>query len=664
MAIWTSEIKELERLYESLKDQLPNLEKELERLIKADDENMILLYSRRCLEVIITDLCESELKRPRKTEPLKGIIDKLHKEEKVPANIITSMDHLNSLSAYGAHPKDFDPEQLKPVLNNLNITIKWYLKYKETYIDFKVNPTEEIKHKIKNTGDVKKDITISRKRLAGILGGSIGIIASVFAVLYFSNIIGDSEQTKELEKSIAVLPFVNDSPDQENTYFINGIMEEMLNNLQKIKDFRVLSRTSTDQYRGTIKPPIPKIAKDLGVNYIVEGSGQKYGNTFRLRVQLIAAKKEKHLWGDAFEKEIKETKDIFKIQSQVAQAIASELLANITLEEKQLIENVPTKNIEAYDLYLQGRYFWDLGGRDNLNKSIEFYQKALKIDQDYALAYSGLAASYTKYAFTGLSPRRDVMPQAKSAAMNALKIDSTLGEAHAELALTRAINDWDWTESEKGFKRAIELNPNYAGGHIRYAWLLAVVGRLDEGIQEAKRAHELDPLSVDIWLYYGWNYYVARDYDSAIEEYRKILDLFPNEGSAHTWIAMALLQKGLHNEAIEECSKNESGPSRNWKHGYIYGIAGKREKALDILNYYLDLSKKEFVWPTNIVFIYIGLGEKDKAFEWLEKTYKEHEAYLDLLQVEPMYDPLRSDPRFKDLLKKMNFPDQNKSDNL
>ncbi|MCX6261620.1 MAG: tetratricopeptide repeat protein, partial [Bacteroidia bacterium] len=654
MSIWSAEIKELEKLYGSLKGQLPDLEKELERLIKADDENMILLYSRRCLEVIITDLCECELKRPRKTEPLKGIIDKLHKEEKVPSNIITSMDHLNSLSAYGAHPKDFDPEQVKPVLNNLSTIIKWYLKYKEPRTDVKAKPAEETRQEIKSTENVKKDITISRKRLAGILGGSIGVIASIFAVLYFSNIIGGGKQTKEIDKSIAVLPFklLSDEPDKQ--YLADGMMDAITLHLSKIKGLRVIGRTSVEQYRNPSKTTTA-IGRELDVEFLLEGSFQKFGDNVRLIVQLIKTGKEGHIWANNYDRN---WSDIFAVQSEVAQAVAAELYASITPEEKKLIENVPTKNIEAYDLYLQGRYFWDLGGRDNLNKSIEFYQKALKIDQDYALAYSGLAASYTKYAFTGLSPRRDVMPQAKSAAMNALKIDSTLGEAHAELALTRAINDWDWTESEKGFKRAIELNPNYAGGHIRYAWLLAVVGRLDEGIQEAKRAHELDPLSVDIWLYYGWNYYVARDYDSAIEEYRKILDLFPNEGSAHTWIAMALLQKGLHNEAIEECSKNESGPSRNWKHGYIYGIAGKREKALDILNYYLDLSKKEFVWPTNIVFIYIGLGEKDKAFEWLEKTYKEHEAYLDLLQVEPMYDPLRSDPRFKDLLKKMNFPDQ------
>jgi hypothetical protein len=222
MAIWSTEIKELEKLYESLKGQLPGLEKELERLIKADDENMVLLYSRRCLEVIITDLCECELKRPRKTEPLKGIIDKLHKEEKVPSHIITTMHGLNELSTYGAHPKDFDPEQVKPVLVNLDIIIKWYLKYKEIGTDIKAKPDEKIKREITVAKDAKKSITPSKKRLISLVTGLILLIAIVVAVLLFTDIIGNGKQTKELEKSIAVLPFRNDSPDTANTYFING----------------------------------------------------------------------------------------------------------------------------------------------------------------------------------------------------------------------------------------------------------------------------------------------------------------------------------------------------------------------------------------------------------------------------------------------------------
>jgi len=232
------------------------------QLVKTEDENVAMLYSRRCLEIIVTDLCECELKRPRKTEPLKGIIDKLNKEEKVASYIITSMHSLNSLSTYGAHPKDFDPEQVKPTLNNLAIILKWYLKYKGIEITSK--PLTAHDEVIIGTGKQTIDIT-------------------------------------KLEKSIAVLPFINDSTDQENTYFINGVMEEILNNLQRIKDLRVISRTSVEQYREQRKS-IHEIAEELGVNYIIEGSGQKYGNAFRLRTQLIMATKETHLWLNLFRK--------------------------------------------------------------------------------------------------------------------------------------------------------------------------------------------------------------------------------------------------------------------------------------------------------------------------------------------------------------------------
>ena len=283
MAIWSAEIKELERLNVSLIGHFPELEKEMGQLVKTEDENVALLYSRRCLEIIVTDLCECELKRPRKTEPLKGIIDKLNKEEKVASYIVTSMHSLNSLSTYGAHPKDFDPEQVKPAISNLAIILKWYLKYKGIEILSKSSKAEE---------DV----------IAGI--GK------------------QAQEAAKLEKSVAILPFKNDSKDEENTYFINGLMEEILNNLQKIKDIRVISRTSVEQYRNQTKP-IPEIAKELGVNYIVEGSGQKYGNSFRLRTQLILAAKETHLWGESFQQKITEVEDIFNIQIKIAESIAS-----------------------------------------------------------------------------------------------------------------------------------------------------------------------------------------------------------------------------------------------------------------------------------------------------------------------------------------------------
>jgi tetratricopeptide (TPR) repeat protein len=251
-------------------------------------------------------------------------------------------------------------------------------------------------------------------------------------------------------------------------------------------------------------------------------------------------------------------------------------------------------------------------------------------------------------------PRSDVLPQAITYAKKALEIDNTLGEAHAELAFARMVYDCDWTAAEKGFERAIELNPNYAMAHDRYAWLLTFVGRHDEAIQESKRAHELDPLSISIWSTIGYMYYFARDYDKAIEEFRKILEFYPNDNLPRTGLALVLSAKGLHNEAIEECLKIDV---IDFGIGYIYGVAGKKKEAQEILDHYLELSKKEFVGPAFMAFIYIGLGEKDKAFEWLEKTYEQREAYVDLLKVSPMFDSLRSDPRFQDLVERMNFPE-------
>ena len=352
MTIWSAEIKELERLNVSLIGHFPELEKEMGQLVKTEDENVAMLYSRRCLEIIVTDLCECELKRPRKTEPLKGIIDKLNKEEKVASYIVTSMHSLNSLSTYGAHPKDFDPEQVKPALSNLAIVLKWYLKYKGIEILGKPLTTEE-----------NEVITGTKEHLTDIT---------------------------KLEKSVAILPFRNDSKDEENTYFINGLMEEILNNLQKIKDLRVISRTSVEQYRTQTKP-IPEIAKELGVNYIVEGSGQKYGNSFRLRTQLIMAAKETHLWGESFQRKITDVEDIFNIQTKIAEIIADELKAVITPEEKQLIEKLPTSNNEAYEAYIKGRFYLQNINQNNLDISQKHFELAIERDPAYAYAYAGIA---------------------------------------------------------------------------------------------------------------------------------------------------------------------------------------------------------------------------------------------------------------------------------
>jgi len=397
MQIWSSEVKELELLVPSIKGRFPDLEKDLGQLIKTDDENVALLYARRCLEIIVTDLCETELKRPRKTEPLKGIIDKLLREEKVPPHIITSMLNLNSVSTYGTHPKDFDPEQVKPVLSNLNIIIKWYLKYKESRSAGK-QITEILKDDNIDQGsssEYERKQRIPKKKLIWLLSGLV-LVVIVIAALFVFNVTGIRNIFKDdidLEKSIAILPFINDSPDEENVYFINGIMEEVLNNLQTIRDLRVISRSSVEQYRDATRPTLPEIAKKLGVNYIVEGSGQKYGNKVRLRVQLIEATKDKHLWAKSYEKEIAGTEDIFGIQSGIAVAIAGELKAIITPEEKQIIEKTATISLTAYDFYQRGREellkYWSDNNREALERAEDFYLKALHNDTAFALAYTG-----------------------------------------------------------------------------------------------------------------------------------------------------------------------------------------------------------------------------------------------------------------------------------
>jgi TolB-like protein/Tfp pilus assembly protein PilF len=489
---------------------------------------------------------------------------------------------------------------------------------------------------------------------------SVVIIIGLIGLNLLSN-YRTSRNIQKLEKTIAVLPFEIWNSDEEFKHYLGGaIANEINTQLAKINEFHVFSYTSSSKFKGPNKPSIPQIGKELGANFIIEGSVERQNEDVSIQVQVIQANIDAHIWAHEFKDK---WENIFSIRAEIAVRIAEELKIVLSKEEVERIEIVPTENTEAYNLYLQGRHFWIQEGRDNLDKSIAYYKRALEIDPNFALAYVGMAITYTSYGWYGYLPKRDVIPLAKEAAMKALEIDNTLGEAHTELAFAQLIFDWDWPGSEKEFKRALELNPNNARAHNLYAWLLTVVGRLDEAIEQSKRAHELDPLSLEIWVELGRRYYYARDYDKAIEEYRKVLELFPNNKfSSVSWyarshLALALSQKGMHNEAIEEYSKTDYEHTWYCFLGYAYGVTGKRDNALEILNHYLDLSKKEFVWNANVAIIYIGLGKKDKAFEWLDKAYEQHEAWMILLKVDPIFDSLRSDPRFQDLVDRMNFPD-------
>ena len=475
----------------------------------------------------------------------------------------------------------------------------------------------------------------------------------VIVALILFNIIGKSKESVDISdsrKTIAVLPFENMSDKSEFAHIGDAITDEIIMQLYKINAFEVRSRTSIMQYKSSDMGS-PAIGQELNANYLLEGSAQRHEDQVRIRVQLIHAASDDHIWGEVYEGE---WQDILDIQINVAKQVASELKTILSPLEIESIESKSTENIEAYNLYLRGRYFYNLKGKENMDQSIELFKRALEIDPDFALAYSGMAASYNYYGQVGISPRKDIMEQAKTAAMEALIIDNTLGEAHAELAWTRVYQDFDWIRGEKGFIRAIELNPNYVSAHAKYAWLLTIVGRHDEAIEEINRAIELDPLSQGLRGALGRMYLYAREYDKALEVFREINEDPPGMDYVNFQIALVLSAKGLHAEAAEVCSRVDR---HNGDIGYIYGMAGQKEKTQEILDYFIELSENEFVSPTHFTFLYLGLGEKEKAIEWLDKANEQHEGWLLLEKVDPMYDSLRPDPRFQNLLEQMNYPD-------
>jgi len=659
MSIWSAEIKELERLYESFKGQLPVLEKELERLLKTDDENIILVYSRRCLEVIITDLCECELKRPRKTEPLKGIIEKLHKEQKVPSNIITSMDHLNSLSAYGAHPKEFDPEQVKPVLNNLDIIIKWYLKYKDTKTIQK-EEAEELKDKIKVSEDTLGHTHKPKKRLILLLSGAALVVVIFIIALFVFNIIGDGNKNKKLEKSIAVLPFRNDSPEDSTQYFMDGVMEELLNKLQLIESLRVIGRTSVEQFRGQDKS-IQEIAKELGVNYIVEGSGQKSGNSLRMRVQLLTAKNERHLWGDSFEQENLEMNDYFKAQSSFAEAIAKELNAALSAQEEELINKVPSVNLEAYDAYLKSNWAGDLGP-EALLKAKDYLEDAIKKAPDWAPLYEAKAIMWLSMSSMGIESPEIANPHVYENLNKALELDPEVEGAHYIRAFMAWTFEWDWEKAETEFLNAIAINPNNPLSRLHYSLMLYALQRTEEARTQAELGNKLDPLNPIIQSVYAAALIMGGDCKSAISVLTPLLEIDPDNVLANAQMVAAAMQCG----DLDMAFKTDISLLKKAFYSLTQADMNEIQKIYDEKGYYAAnmkiirkleiLAEKEYVPNNEFAFRYYFINNDEKAMDWLEKAFEAHEnivsintRYFDLTR-------LYNNPRFIEILNKMNLP--------
>jgi serine/threonine-protein kinase len=455
-------------------------------------------------------------------------------------------------------------------------------------------------------------------------------------------------------ESLAVLPLENLSGDPEQDYFSDGMTDALITDLSRIKTLRVISRTSTMRYKATDKP-LPEIAQELDVDAVVEGSVLRVGDRVRITAQLIEAGTDRHLLAESYERDLT---DILALQGEVARAIAEKIRIALTPQDTARFSNRRQVDQEAHETYLKGRLYLNEQTDEGYWKAIDYFNQAIARDPGYAPAYAGLADSYSSLGWSALPPH-EAFPKAKAAVFKALEIDDTLSEAHASLGYIRTFYDWDWSAAERDFKRAIELNPNSVDAHVFYHWCLRVQGRLAESQAEIARAYELDPLSTYLMAMED-SHYTSGQYHQAIDRLREVLDLDPTLAIGHWWLGLAYLQEAMYNEAIaafqEALALSEASTEYLAWLGRANAMAGRRDKALQIIDELNARSKQEYIASNHFATIYIGLGDKDKAFEWLEKTYEERSGWMVWLQTAPEFDSLRSDPRFADLLRRMGFP--------
>ena len=454
-------------------------------------------------------------------------------------------------------------------------------------------------------------------------------------------------------ESLAVLPLANLSGDAEQEYFADGMTEELIATLGKLSALRVISRTSVMRYKKTDKP-LPQIAKELNVDAVIEGSVLRAGNRVRITAQLIQASTDRHLWAETYDRDLR---DILALQSEVARAIASEIKVKLTPQEQTRLASARPVNPEVYELWLKGRRHLLTAGMHM--KALEYFQQAIDLDPAYAPAHAGISVAYSNAAlFYALAPH-EALPKAKAAAKRALELDESLAEAHVALAQLMENPDWDWSGAEREFKRALELNPNSVDAHFGYSWFLTNMLRFEEAIAESRRAVELDPLSPGVTGQLGWTLYYAGRYDESIKSHRKSLEMEPGFAYAHLMLSWNYVAKHAPAEAAAACRRAvELAPDDQFvlaSCGHDLAVVGRRQEALALLERVKRLGGRKPVDPYVVAFLYDGLGEKQLALQSLECAFRDRSPNLACLRVD-FSQTLRSDPRFQDLLRRMNFP--------
>jgi TolB-like protein len=461
--------------------------------------------------------------------------------------------------------------------------------------------------------------------------------------------------------SVAVLPFANASADPSMEYLSDGITEGVIDRLSGLPNVKVISRTSVFRYKKRDIEP-QKVAKELGVEALVMGRVIQRGDDLSVSAELVDAREDKQLWGEQYSRKLA---DIASVQQEIASAISGNLRVRLTSEEKTRLNKSSATNPEAYQLYLKGRYHANQTTAAELKKGIEYFRQAIDKDPSYALAYAGLADTYSALGGGWVYlPPTDSFPKAKAAAMKALELDDTLAEAHAALAYVVYYADWDWPSAEREFKRAIELNPNSALSHDRYASCLKTRLRFKESMAEAQRAQELDPLSPEIVSELGSVHLLARRYDESIAQFQKALDLNPNLPVVRALLAWAYAMKRMYPQALAEYDKipdqDKAVAAENQLVasglGWVYAVSRRRADALKIAQQFRDLSSHAYVDFYFLAGIYAGLADKDEAFRLLEKGYEQHSASMPYLTGDPFWHEMRSDPRYADLLRRIGLP--------
>ena len=484
-----------------------------------------------------------------------------------------------------------------------------------------------------------------------------GIAALVLAILaavgWYYRSVGWSRGAIH---SVAVLPFENGSGDPNAEYLSDGIAESLINSLSQLPNLKVMSRDSAFHYRGK-ETDAQTVGQVLGVQAVFKGRVVQEGDTLTISAELIDAHDNSHIWGQQYNRK---PSDIFALQEEIAREMTAALRVRLTGEAQKRLSKTYTGSPEAYDDYLKGRYWWNKQTEEGFRKGIEYFERAIAKDPAYALAHAGLADCYISLASSGLVPANEGYSKGREWAEKALQLDDTLVEAHVSLASVKTDYEWDWVEGEKESLRAMELDANDAPARAAHAELLWTTGRFDESIQENKRALELDPLSINYNTALAFTFFLARRYDQAIEQGAKILELDPKFIPAYYVRGVAYAQKSMHKEAMAEFEKAVSISGDDLTAltglGYGYAVTGRRADAEKVLARLNKLSKREFVSPVWMAKIYSGLGEKDKTFESLERAYADRSIVsVAYIKTNPMLDPLRSDPRFAELLGRLNL---------